>query len=75
MRQQGDATDPNSISGIMSDANARVKNHPSIKNKSDTLNGEYLSNFTLGNNLISASIDISDPNLKGILERLELTLT
>ena len=44
-----------------------------IKSQSDALNRNYLSNFTLGDSSIAASINISDPSLKGILERLELS--
>lgn len=74
IRIQENSTDVDSIPNIIRSANTRVKEHPLIKNQSDVLNNNYLSNFTLGGGSIAATINISDPTLKGILERLELTL-
>lgn len=73
IRQQDNSTEPDSIPGIIHTANVRVREHPSILNQSNALNRDYLSNFTLGNSSIAAAINISDPSLKGILERLELS--
>lgn len=75
IRQEAVSTDPNSIPGIVRDANSKVKQHRLITRQAETLNNEYLSNLVLGNGNIAATIDISDPSLKGILEHLKLTLT
>ncbi len=74
IRQQDNSTDANSIPGIINTANRMVREHPSIQRQSNSLNQNYLSNFSLGDNPIAASINISDPSLKSILERLELSL-
>lgn len=73
--KQQDVNDPNSIPGIIHQANAQVKSHTVIAQQVTSLNQDYLANFTLGETAIQASVDISDPTLRGILERLELTLT
>ena len=73
--KQQDANDPKSIPGIIHNANVNVKGHPVIAQQVNSLNQDYLANFTLGETSIQASVDISDPTLRGILERLELTLT
>jgi putative ATP-dependent endonuclease of OLD family len=73
--KQQDANDPNSIPGIIHNANVQVKGHPVLAQQVSSLNQDYLANFTLGETSIQASVDISDPTLRGILERLELTLT
>lgn len=74
IRQQDNSIDKDSIPGIIHSANAKVREHPSIRRQADVLNHNYLSNFILGDESISASINISDPSLRGILERLELSL-
>lgn len=74
IRQQ----DPNandSIPGIVRQANNEVKNHPAISDRISTLNQDYLANFTLGATSIQASVNMSNPSLRTILEHLELTLT
>ena len=73
VRQQ-DADADDSIPGIMRQANTLVRNHPTIRQPIGTLNQDYLSNFTLGTAAIEASLGITDPSLKAILEHLELTL-
>lgn len=73
--KQQDANDPGSILGIIHNANLQVKGHPVISQQVTSLNQDYLANFTLGENAIEASVDISDPTLRGVLERLELTLS
>ena len=74
IRQQ-DPRAEDSIPGIMRQANTQVTNHPAISEPLETLNQDYLSNFTLGTTAIQASVGISDPSLRAILEHLELTLT
>ena len=72
---QQDVNDDASIPGIVRQANHQVKHHPAISQPIQTLNQDYLANFTLGSTSIQASVDISDPQLRTILEHLELTLT
>jgi putative ATP-dependent endonuclease of the OLD family len=72
---QQDINDDASIPGIVRQANDQVKNHPAISQPIQTLNQDYLANFTLGSTSIQASVDISDPQLRTILEHLELTLS
>lgn len=74
IRDQDDASNPQTIAGIIHDANTKVREHHTIRRQTETLNQNYLSNITLGSTGISASINMSDPSLKGILERLELTI-
>ena len=64
-----------SVLQIIQDANRRVKEHPLIAQQITDLNDQYLGNFTLGENSLHAAVNIANPNLKAILERLELAIT
>ena len=74
IRNEEGSKDAGSIPMIIKEANTRVRNHPLLLGQEENLNENYLSNFKLGNDAIKASMNISDPTLKGILEHLELTL-
>lgn len=74
IRAQEDGGD-DTIVKIIEDANQGVKDHPLIAQQIDNLNDQYLSNFILGDNSIHAAVNIANPNLKAILERLELAIT
>jgi len=73
IRQQ-DKEGPDTLVSIMRDANTSVKRHPAIEGRVASLNRDYLSQFSLGDEPLYAAIDISAPDLRGILERLELSL-
>lgn len=75
MKSQEDENDPKTLMSIMLEANKEVKGHPIIENRLGSLNTEYFKKFTLGNDQISARVDITRPSLKNILENLMLSLT
>ena len=75
MKGQDKKDDPQTIVGIVVAANQSVSQHSSISGRITTLNRDYLTNFILSEDPISASVGISDPDLRSILERLMLTLT
>jgi putative ATP-dependent endonuclease of the OLD family len=73
IRSQNGSNEPDTIPGIMHDANARVRDHQSITNQTTILNQNYLQNFALRNEPLSATINFSDPSLRSILEHLKLS--
>ena len=66
---------PDTLVSIMKEANKRIKEHGAIENRVTSLNEDYLTHFTLGDDPIHAAVDIAPPKLRSILERLELSLT
>lgn len=74
IRSQEKSIDPNHIPQIVISANEKVRDHPSIKSRIDSLNKDYLNNFKLSDKPFEAGVNISNPSLKSILERLELSI-
>ena len=72
---QSNADDPTTIVGIVADANRRVSEHDSVKQRIDALNSDYLTNFVLGDDPILAKVAIADTDLRSVLERLMLSLS
>jgi putative ATP-dependent endonuclease of the OLD family len=71
---QDDKTDSASLSGIMHLANTQLRGHDVLKSRVDDLNSQYLQNLTLGDDPLSARINIAPVSLRGILERLALSV-
>ncbi|WP_252254738.1 AAA family ATPase [Clostridium sp. ZBS12] len=63
------------IINIIKNANNKIREHEVINECVATLQDEYLDNFLIGNDPIKASIGITEPKLKSILEKLQLLLS
>ena len=74
MEAQGDQTDAATLSGIMHVANEQLRGHAVLRTRLDDLNSQYLRNLTLGDDPLSARINIAPSSLRGILERLALSI-
>ena len=66
---------PPTLRGIMSTAEAWIKESPAIVGAKEQLNMDYLSNLSVGSEKLTGEITIGrSADLKGILEKLELWL-
>lgn len=59
---------------IVQEANQSITNHAAIKTTVDDLNNRFLQEFLLANDNVRGSVSIADPELRRILEQLQLAL-
>ncbi len=62
------------LTGILQDANKKIRKKDVIEDQKKDLNNVYLKNFSLQTDNYNAKIKIDDSDIKKILEKLELTL-
>jgi putative ATP-dependent endonuclease of the OLD family len=74
MGQQDNHEDSNSLAGIMAAVNKQVGQHESVVGRVTHLNQSYLQNLTLAEDSLQARISVAPISLRGVLERLSLSL-
>jgi putative ATP-dependent endonuclease of the OLD family len=74
MRDQHNQADESTLVGIAARVNTQVREHSTITQRVDDLNQNYLQHLTLADDQLNAQIAVAPITLRGILERLALSL-
>jgi putative ATP-dependent endonuclease of the OLD family len=74
MESQDNLDDTASLAGIMAELNKTISEHVSVVDSVDHLNQKYLQNLTLADDSLAARIQVAPTYLRGVLERLSLSL-